>query len=68
MKYRYAYCKLKNIALSGNISDDGVEVIGSHIDLVDHLPDNCIRIKSISNWCKGYCRECYDIYPFQKEI
>jgi len=46
MKYRYAYCKLKNIALSGNISDDGVTVIGSHIDLVDHLPDNCIRIKA----------------------
>lgn len=53
MTPRYAYCKLKNVAVV-------IEVISGkppfYIDLVNHLPNDCIRMRT-GGWC-AVCNEC----------
>lgn len=58
---KYAYCNIKNIA-SLNVGQARCEA--DHIDLIDILPNNCIRLHNARGWCwdtinrDGVCKEC----------
>ena len=49
---KYAYCRNKNIAVL-NAGQVRCEV--DHIDLIDILPENCIRLHSAMGWCHNSC-------------
>lgn len=47
--FKYAWCKIKNIAVQGRITDidckSDDKLINSHIDLCNHIPSNAIRLR-----------------------
>ena len=51
---KYAYCNIKNIA-SLNVGQARCEA--DHIDLIDILPNNCIRMHSAMGWCHNSCSD-----------
>lgn len=53
---KYAYCNIKRIAVPNQVKDFTSEY--RNIELVDTLPDNCIRLRSSKGWCGVVCKEC----------
>jgi len=56
---RYARCKIKNIAIPiTEVWNSNNNTLASHIEEIDDLPNNCIRIKQSVSWCYNCCKEC----------
>lgn len=53
---KYAYCNLANIAVPNKTKEFVSD--SSNIELVDTLPNNCIRMKVSSGWCGVECHRC----------
>lgn len=53
---KYARCKLANIAVPNETKE--FVAMEDYIELVDTLPNDCIRIKLCGGWCGVICHKC----------
>lgn len=52
---KYVRCKLKNIAVVWKHGE--LKKGDYHLEYVNHLPNDCIRLNNIAKWCDD-CWEC----------
>ncbi len=53
---QYIRCKIKNIGVR---VERPVKVWAKHLEVMEHLPNNCIRLNSGDTfWCLQECFEC----------
>lgn len=59
MTIKYIRCKIKNIGVKAvrNLCFP-IDYLPSHLEAVEYLPNDCIRIKTGDTWCLRQCFEC----------